>query len=548
MINWIKCTDLTKKILMAAILFRFLATFTHFGWSHPDEWYETAELGNLITNGQASFTEAIPLHYRNLTWPTMISGALKIANLADPTSISIRIWSIRFLSFLMDILFLIGIAGILKKRFQTIWSLNLSFFFMALFWGGINESVRPSQEHLALALTAFSIHLNINKSSFFSGLTAALIGVAKYSVGFMSLGLVIGFAFENKKSIHKILLGSFLGIFIGGVTDWIFYGRFYESLWMYAQYNLITDLGKTGYGIQSATEYLNYFRGQLRGPLIIIAPIIFLLAPLGWIREFRNKQYWILGPPIFLASQLLSAHKEPRFMIPIFPFLLYLTLVEISERKQIWTTLKPLSLIVATLAIATNIALVLGSTWGEFLKKNWTYLEIDSHLAAHPSTCAVISINRPMSLQLSPKIHAYYPYKDRDPLNLPKIRSSDIPLIWVNQSGKDCDQILVHSNKIDSSWTDNGCTLLSSGLYGILPVAWPFENNTYIRKTTSGPWYHCDGKILNEFTHQQTRNLIYSGTFQKIEPLPGWNSTSVELKSIMKKQSRGQEGGVVVDW
>src|SRR4051794_19766667 len=86
-----------------AIACRVLASITHSHWFHPDEWRQTIEPANLIAHGFGYHCQEFGLHLRNLTWPVLIAGVLKITHLIQPSSIDLRIFSINFLCGILDL-------------------------------------------------------------------------------------------------------------------------------------------------------------------------------------------------------------------------------------------------------------------------------------------------------------------------------------------------------------------------------------------------------------------------------------------------------------
>ncbi len=181
---------LWKWILIAASL-RFVATFSQLHYGHPDEWYQTVELAQLIGSGFASYSESITFHLRNLTWPTMLSWVIGFTNSITDFSVFWRLWSVRAFTALMDLSAIWGMARILRYSKLQAGFRNLMWMFWMVAYFAVQDSVRPSQEHLSTIAMWLSLGAGASGNFWLCGFFGALTGVFRYPSGLFGLGIFL---------------------------------------------------------------------------------------------------------------------------------------------------------------------------------------------------------------------------------------------------------------------------------------------------------------------------------------------------------------------
>jgi len=158
---------------------------------------------------------------------------------------------------------------------------------------------------------------------FFVGIVFGLAVVVRLQVLPFLAGfyLWVFFIFTKDKldAFLKLLVMS-LGIIIsliGGffIDSWG-YGEWTNTIWNYFDYNIIKGLSKV-YGTDPFYGYF-YLIPRMFPRFIIIPSIVMIGYVIFWIRNPKNILTWTTLP--FVISHFFIAHKEARFMLPIFIF------------------------------------------------------------------------------------------------------------------------------------------------------------------------------------------------------------------------------------
>ncbi len=534
--------------ILFALVIRIISAATHSKWNHPDEWYQTVEFSNLIWNHVAAHTQEISLHMRNLSWPVLLTLPLGLAQFFRPESIGIKIFLIQFFVGLLDLAMLWGLWQCWRQ--SPIRNRISENFFLALIilpWFSVADSIRPSQEHLATIALWVCLGMLSNPgrkpwSQMLAGFFAVAIGAFKYPAGLLSLGIALAVgihALKVRKTPLFFGVGTALGLFAFGLSDAWIYGRPWESLWMYLQFNVFTQLSAKNFGTQPAGVYFEFFTGRWGALAFLFFPLAVAAVAAG-VRGILRLEPWAWALMFYVAGHILIGHKEPRFMAPI-ELLLY------WGALQVLSLIPQLRLAVVVLAIP-NLLLFTRSLWGETWTANDTYFEIDRHLKSDLSnrTCAVISVRKPLSLDLPTIPFGYFPSERRQP-SFDQL--SKRPLIWIEEPPKctGLHSVLLHLHKPDPRFAEKGCRLLPSGILSILPFrAWDFALR---RNWVSGPWYWCPDTILPAFTHPESRRILMH-EFRPIDPLPDRTTTGERLMRLEKANTGDPNvgDGTLGDW
>jgi len=535
-----------KWWIVFALSVRFVSAITHSHWGHPDEWAQTVEFANLLVNGFASHTQEVGLHLRGQTWPFLLSIPLSVAKLIDPIWIGLRIFLVQLFSGIFDLGILWGFWQLFNFYFSYLKTDKYFYLYknicIGLFlvpWFYVADSVRPSMEHVSAVFLFLSLGFLCKRWFLFAGFFAVGIGAVRYPSGLFSVGILIAVlvsALKKKdfRQLYLLLSGIVLGLVVFGIPDWIVYGRPWESLWMYLQYNVFTGLGASKFGAQSAIIYLDYFHGHWKWFLMPFGILILLFGAVGLGLGVIRFNPWAWALLMFVLGHLLTKHKEPRFMAAVevlivwggfYGFVLIAPKLKkiffvLSEIKAIRVLLKYCVLIILSL----NALFLLRALWGENLVTHGTYFEINKHLKNLPNTCAVISVKRPFSIHfpfgttgiVPEPAFAFFP-ANRRVESFPEVNTK--PLIWIEREPVCAPDmvILLHLDKPDKRWDYNGCTLLVSGVLRLVPKSfWPWIiDNGYL----SGPWYKCKESVLKVFKNTEIRKILAETTgFHKSLP------------------------------
>ncbi len=525
---------------LAAAL-RLAGAFSNLSWGHPDEWFQTVEFANSIAFGFSSQTQEYHLHMRNLSWPALLSGPLRIAHALSPGDPWVRMLAVKLFTASLDVTALAFAALLIGTQAPT--RRNWAWGMLVLPWIFVGEAARPGQEHLSALASLCAVGLLAVPSPtraclVLAGAACAWIGVLRYPSGLFGAGLLLAMVLRatrlrakpDRRSLADLgwLLGGVgLGVASGGIADWLFYGRPYESLWMYAQYNVFSGTGELNFGTQTSHEaYLPFLRGSFGGPLILIGISGLVCIPVGIGFGLTRLEPWAWGAVSYLVGHLAIGHKEPRFLAPLLPWLFWAFYVGAERlvhrlpkvREVIW-----LLRLAVGITFAANALFVARAVWGERWRASWNYLEIGGWLRERPS-CAVVTVRRPVGALLpwtapttAPETPlGFFPAEPHAPMSA---SLGSRPLIWT-QRAPGCSagsRVLLQPTRPEPFWEKSGCELLPSGVLGVFPrSAWA---RLLRRNWVSAPWYDCPASVLSLFPKQETRLTLARG-MRRIEELP----------------------------
>ncbi len=498
------------------------------------------------------------LHLRNLSWPWLLSKVILFSDRLSGSDVVSRLWCVRAVTLFFDLLGVWGIFSVARSSWIGERK-NLFLFLATALWFWVGDAVRPSQEHLAIVFTWIALGAWVRGWWFLAGVALAGIFVGKYSVGVLALGLGVGFALDSSEGRFRrrlmILVGACSGFVVGGIADWHYYGRPYESLWMYLQYNVFTTHGKDLYGTQPLTAYWDFFRGRY---LPWLFPVLLVGVPSvvwGVARSFKSRASapWALGLALYGTAHLLIGHKEARFMAPWEPLLLiagvrgWMHLRPWLERK-LTKRVGPVLGAVGALVVITNVVLTARAGWGDLWRYSQTYEQVSEVVRSQrPAPCAVVTPVRPMSVRLASVdgrtlAYGFFAYRGREKITVDSKIPSQFPLLWVEQ-GPTCkasERFLLHMTKPSPRFEQEGCLLIEQQPQGSV-----FR---LIGKEVSGPWYTCPASALMVFKRQEARRVL-ARTLPKFEKLPDLGLSGDAIEAWSRRYTPvGMQGGDMVDW
>ncbi|MEI8347095.1 MAG: hypothetical protein WCG27_06490, partial [Pseudomonadota bacterium] len=308
--------------------------------------------------------------------------------------------------------------------------------------------------------------------------------------------------------------GILAGVILWGLPDWIYYGRPWESAYMYVLYNIFAGLSKN-WGEQSIWTYLQYFNGHWKGIFLVWI----LMAPFGLYgiyRGLKNLSPWAYAGLFYVGGHLLIAHKEPRFMIPVELLFIFISLYGFWHFKKNFEPLfnKMAFKIVLIVLFVVNLGLSLEQLKGDWGKAHQVYLNLPCLLKKNPDVCATIGLRKPFSF--------YFSAKQAVPLGYWGVRKKEnvqdyfnMPLVWP-ETGPVCQEgqkILLQAHSTQDIFIQSGCQLAKKAKFWQKSV-----------------WYLCPAGILSKFSKVSQRKVLVHG-IEKIKPLTPLSVSGKELQS-----------------
>lgn len=561
-----------RKWWFFAITVRILASLTHSHWFHPDEWCQTIEPANMIAHGFGIYSQEIGLHLRNLSWASLLAGVLKFSQWIAPNSIDFRIFCLNFFCGALDLLIVWGWMQMLDRdpdvaqtsRKAKNWSLAL----LLLPWFSIYESVNPRSEHLSEI--AFWAALGCLSRNFWvaSGFSSMATFAFRYPSGLLSLGLFVAVFLESKKrkNFKPFLhhgLGLILGLVLFGLADFWIYGRPWESLWMYLEYNLFSGSATSVFGNQSILAYSELFLWNWSTYSILIPLGAFLLVSsiYGFTVSFKKLQPWALCLFIYMVGHSLISHKEGRFMIPIETLTrwsAFVGLVLISKKMgkfqeigsfKFFTKAKFLTPIAVGISLCANSLFFFHHLRADLWKDPGTYRELSSQLQNNSNICAILVGNNIHSIHLpfqthplkvpTPAIGSYQGNRD----GFEKMKQSQIAWFEHSPTCKIEDSVLLQVHTPEDAWfKKEECTLLPSGILKFISRKnWDWAMN---HNLITGVWYRCPSQLIGHFKGSKVLEVLTS-TYGYMEALPSMNITAKELITLGQRTSPPPPGVVL---
>ncbi len=512
--------------LFVAFAIRVIGAATHSSFASADEWFQTVEFGHYLSDGFGAYSQEVSLHLRNMTWPVLIAGSFKLAHWIDPHSVWFRVFLYQLLSGILDL----GIAWGWWRMARTLgvsrkW-MNAGFALVILPWFTAKNSIRPSAEHLSAAMLWIALGFATMRCWTASGFFSVAIVAFRYPSGFFSVGLGVSVALRairrrDYSFLWKFAVGAGIGLFVFGLPDFWVYGRPWESLWMYTQYNVFLGLGAKVFGKQGAIVYWSIFHDEWFRALLPLGIALALSSAYGFWKGLSRFEEWAWASIFFLVPHFFVAHKEPRFILPMDALFLwgayegayFLSKTELVRRIFSWHAWK----VIVTYVVCANALLLVHTLIGESFVSWQTYLRVGNWLEKYPEACAVIT-SRPLVSSTQPRVEAgeiWGPGSVAWPDHLP--------------SCVEKEHFLLNLNRPDLLWEKSGCELLPSGVLAVLPRAswgWVLKKDLL-----RGPWYRCPARALAKFRDQTVEHPY----FTRIKKLPELPPLGISAEMFMKE-------------
>jgi hypothetical protein len=339
-----KMTEIFKKswekhpfpiIMGCAIAFRAIAVIFAQGYGMHDDHFCVIDIAQGWLHGSREwFLTSHPI--RSLVYPGLhylLFGALEKLHVFDP---QIKMYVVRFFHAaysLITVYFGYKTALCIADKKTA----NAIGLLLAIFWLFPFMAVRNLIEFVCIPPMVIGVYL-MYKNSKISASAVLLSGICfglAFTLRFQTLSMacVIGLVLLIKKEWKPVLFyscGFFLSSFlIQGVSDWVGYGRPFVSFIGYLFYNT-----ENAYAYTTGPWY--QYIGLLIGALI---PPMSLLLLFGFFRTWKKAAYIFWPTVAFLILHSIFPNKQERFILPVIPFVLMLSVIgwqEFVSQSRYW--------------------------------------------------------------------------------------------------------------------------------------------------------------------------------------------------------------------
>lgn len=327
LVRWLQRQQLSDRTLVYGffahlILGRILTAWFMDAPAHPDEWVQTLEMAEILRGLLGTHSQEVQLHLRNMTWPSVLAAVGTFLDVFLSERPLLRLAGFHLFVALLDLAWVWGVwkyasALGLKSRERLA---VLAICFLPLFtW---RDHVRLGIEHVSNILFWAGVGFFFLRRPATAGFLMGACAMVRYPSGLLGVGFLAGWLLSGKftrTELFRFGVGGVLGVLACGFCDFLIYGRYFESFYMYLQYNVVTPLASEVFGNQGPSVYWDWFRNRWidRWIWIPVLPLMLWGLCLPLQRRFRNR----FKDPVFwagfayLIGILAVGHKEHRFMM-----------------------------------------------------------------------------------------------------------------------------------------------------------------------------------------------------------------------------------------
>jgi len=330
---WIDHTLLA--IILIALIPRLVATVCSKGYAMSDDHFGPIEQPFIVMHDPQAWTDRGGVYGHSFVYPTLqyaLFSGLEAVGVQDPQATMYVVRLLHALYSLLIVYFGFKIAETLLNR-DVAKKVGL---ILALFWALPFLSVRNLIEVVCIPpLMAGSYYVLISEKrlrySFIAGLWLGLAFVFRYQT--LSFTGTIGVILLFQKRIREmgLVAAGFLvtAIVIQGSMDTFAWGYPFASVVEYFRYNLTHAYDYT------TGPWYNYILLVLGA---FIPPLSFFLV-YGYLRNWKKTVILAIPLLVFFVLHSSFPNKQERFILPIIPLLLVLSIVgwdEYVKRSAYW--------------------------------------------------------------------------------------------------------------------------------------------------------------------------------------------------------------------
>ena len=358
---WPKWGSGPMYLVLAWWLTALASAFWVYGPAHADEWYQITAF-YLYRLGLHQVSE-LPWEFAAQIRP-WFQPAL-YASLLGPFIYGMgyhHLWAERCLHLIQALFLVPALLAWIRLRPSSVDQSNVykwGALALASAWFAPSMLVRHSSEALSTVFVVFAMersHRAARTSSLAAASVAGFVSGLAFWARFQSALFTLPLLALSLKTrpLFAALVGGFTSLLLGGVIDAWGYEQWVCSPFNYLWKNIVEDKA-SDFGRDPWIFYVGV------AIAFTINPFIWLWIGRGIQDTWRRKDRWLsaasVGFVCFLIVHSAIAHKEPRFLIPIWPAGFLLALYGLaSTPRPYWVFSPTLSKVILGLNLVVLIA------------------------------------------------------------------------------------------------------------------------------------------------------------------------------------------------
>lgn len=320
----------THKIFLGfAILVYLFTAYNSHGFHHPDEHFQVLEFAGLKIgfNTESDLAWEYHAQIRPSAQPYLAQFLIRSAEFLHIDSPYNQARFIRMLTALFILFCLYFFTETVKAEIDNklhpyLYLLTYFLFFMPYM------SVRFSSETMSTGFFLLGLSFILKNGTtdkylrlapfLISGIFIGLSYLFRFQSAFLIIGLFIWLLLIKKTRFDYLLYHASIIIIViglGSISDYFFYGNWNFTSWNYFESNILHNKAAT---FGTAPWYFYIIQLGDFKLLSVLILVLFSLFVFAWIFNAKSFHFFILLP--FLFVHFIIAHKELRFLYPVFFF------------------------------------------------------------------------------------------------------------------------------------------------------------------------------------------------------------------------------------
>ncbi len=325
-----------QGILIIALILRILAAVFARGYAFHDDHFDVLRVAEAWTEGIGHwiYDDFPPKHSFFYTLITaFLLAIVKFTGISDPM---VKVAFLQLFHGLYSLL-IVWLGYLITLRLSSRENALRVALILAVLWFMPYLGVKFMAELVSVPPLMFAFLLLIRdddqsrKKWLLIGLMIALAFTVRIHTIFLAggIGLILIYSRKWKEILLIVVSFLFTIFFTIGIPDLIFFGYPFESLVNYFLFN-------TEDANQLITAGPFKYLGTIAGFLV---PPVSLMLLWGYGRSFRINPALFMGVLLFFVFHSAFPHKQERFILPIFPFLIILGTIgwqSFASQSRFW--------------------------------------------------------------------------------------------------------------------------------------------------------------------------------------------------------------------